>query len=304
MRNPEIRWIVEVGVKEVPEEANPAPDRMDQPYPFVSKYVDENSYLLDDPDIMLTLFRSVVDKREEHIRLHGLPGEIKLLVARPDVANGVYLLAFNGERFRAWLLTYYGVITAVRLDEAGMGTSYGLRALRWLDEWTGSVDIVKIRLRESLYSWGPEFSVYIKGLDNQHHYLVTTLNNLYKYLLAGSARRILDDTLNALLDYTKFHFRSEEVLFDKYGYPKAEGHRKQHQTFVEKASDFMEKYKAGEARLTLEVLHFLADWVKNHILTSDHDYGEWFYEHGVPIVEEKLVRRSREVRAKLGLDKL
>ena len=301
MRDPEIRWIVEVGVDEIPEEANPVPERMPPPYSYVSKTINEMSYLLDDPDILLTIFRSAVGKTEWETRLHGLPGEVKLLVAQPEVARGARLVILTGERFRAWLLTYLGVIVAARLDEAGIGSSYGLEAIKWLDEWSGHAHVVVVKLKEKLYRWGPEFSVYIHGIDKQHQYLVVTLNNLYKYLLAGSPRRILDDTLDALTDYTKFHFRSEEKLFDKYSYPRAEGHRKQHRFFVDKVTDFLEKYKANEQRLTLEVLHFLADWVKNHILTSDHDFGEWFYQHGVPIVDESLVKESREARRKLGL---
>jgi len=302
LRDPEIRWIVEVGVDEVPEEAEPVPERMQPPYSFVSRYVNETSYLLDDPDILLTVFRSAEERREERLRLHGLPGEVKLLVSRPELARAPHLVVIEGERLAAWLLVYYGVIVAARLDEAGVGSSYGLQAIRWLDEWSGEFHAVYIRLRSRLYRWGPEFSVYIRGIDNQHRYLVVTLNNLYRHLLAGSPRRVLDDTLDALADYTKFHFRSEERLFDRYGYPRAEAHRRQHRLFVDKVADFMEKYKANEQRLTLEVLHFLADWVRNHILTSDHDFGEWFYQHGVPIIDERLARESREARKRLGLD--
>ena len=289
LRDPEIRWIVEVGVEEIPEEVNPVPERLGPPYSFVAASIDENSYLLDDPDIVLTVFRAAEETKRETLRLHGLRGEVKLLVARPELARAPHLVILFGERFDAWLLTYYGVIVAARLDEAGVGTTYGLQAVRYLDEWSGTVEASLVRLKERLYEWGPEFSVYIRGLDNQHQYLVVTLNNLYRYLIAGSPRKVLDNTLDAMADYTKFHFRSEERLFDKYGYPRAEGHRRQHQVFVNKVTEFMEKYKANEERLTLEVLHFLADWVKNHILTSDHDYGEWFLHHGVPIIDEKLV---------------
>jgi len=210
---------------------------------------------------------------------------VRLLVSRPELARAPYLVVLNGEQFDAWLLTYYGVIVAARLDEAGVGTSYGLRAIQYLDEWSGTVDATFVRLRDRLYSWGPEFTVYIRGIDNQHRYLVVTLNNLYRYLLAGETGKALSDTLDALVDYTRFHFRSEKRLFDKYGYPRAEGHRRQHRWLVEKVEAFMEKYRAGEERLTLEVLHFLADWVRNHILNSDHDFGEWFLEHNVPIVD-------------------
>ena len=301
MRDPEIRWIVEVGVEEIPEEANPVPERMNPPYGFVSKYIDQMSYLLEDPDLVLTLMRSAEGKINRRMRLHGLRGEVKLLVTQPEIAQGPYLIIMNGSRFDAWLLTYYGVIVAAKLDEAGVGTTYGLQALRFLDEWSGEVEFTAIKLKERLYNWGPEFSVYIHGIDRQHHYLVVTLNNLYRYLLAGSPRKVIDNTLDAMADYTKFHFRSEERLFDKYGYPRAEGHRRQHQLFVGKVTDFMEKYQAGEQKLTLDVLHFLADWVRNHILTSDHDYGEWFYRHNVPIVDEHLVRECREARKRLGL---
>ena len=297
LRDPEIRWIVEVGVDEIPEEANPVPESMGRPYGFVAKTIDMNSYLLDDPDIMLTVLRASEESRKETIRLHGLRGEIKLLVSRPELAKAPHLIIISGERFDAWLLTYYGVIVAARLDEAGIGTHYGLQAIHYLDEWNGTVEASFVRLRDKLYQWSPEFSVFVKGIDNQHHYLVVTLNNLYRYLLSGQPRKVLDKTLDAMADYTKFHFRSEERLFDKYGYPRAEGHRRQHQIFVNKVSDFLEKYQANEERLTLEVLHFLADWVRNHILTSDHDYGEWFLEHGVPVIDDRLVEEYRRYTA-------
>jgi len=302
LRNPEVRWIVEVGVDEVPEEANPSPEPLPAPYSYASRYIDEFSYLLDDPDLVMALFRSAEGRAEYSIRLHGLPGETRLFFSRPEIVHGIYLLMLSAARFEAWLLTYYGTIIAVRLDEVGLGTTYGLKALYALDEYSGEVSVSAVKLRDRLYSWGPEFSVYIRGIDRQHQYLVTTLNNLYRYLLAGSPRKVLDNVLDALVEYTKFHFRSEEVLFDKYGYPRARGHKKQHQGFVDKVAEFMEKYKANEERLTLEVLHFLADWVRNHILTSDHDFGEWFLEHGVPIVDEELAKASREARRRLGLD--
>ena len=48
-------------------------------------------------------------------------------------------------------------------------------------------------------------------------------------------------------------------------------------------------------------MHFLSEWVKNHILTSDYDFGEWFYEKGIPIIDEEMVGSCRRVRRRLGL---
>ena len=158
-------------------------------------------------------------------------------------------------------------------------------------------------LRTVLYRWGPEFSVYVKGLDRQHMYLVTTLNNLYRFLLSGQPRKVMDRTLDALSEYTRFHFRSEELLFDKYGYPRAEQHRREHRGFVDKVTEFMEKYRANEEKLTIDVLHFLASWVRSHILGSDHDYAEWFYERDLPFVDNDLVWKSRKARIEKGIER-
>jgi len=90
-------------------------------------------------------------------------------------------------------------------------------------------------------------------------------------------------------------------LFDKYGYLRAENHRRQHESFVKKVAEFMEQYEAGEKQLTLSILHFLSEWMKNHILTSDHDFGEWFYEKGMPIIDEEMVESCRKARQRLSL---
>ena len=305
LRDPEVRWVVEVGVKEVPEEASPVPEVLPHPYEFISRYVTENSYLLDDPHTVLGILRgSEADKPLRYtLKLKGLGG-IRLFLSRPEIVADPYLVLMESDDLSLWLLTYHGVVTAARLELVDGRVLYGLRVFtEYLRGFEGEVSVAATRLRKSFYDWGPEFSVYIKGLDRQHNYLVTTLNNLYRHLIAGSSREVIDDTLSALVDYTKFHFRSEEILFDKYGYPRAEGHRKQHKSFVDKVAEFMEEYKAGEQRLSVEVLNFLADWVYNHILISDHDYGEWFLEKHLPIVEEELAKESREARRKLGLDK-
>ena len=299
LRNPEIRWIVEVGVDEVPDEEHPIPEPLPTPYEYVSRSVEESSILLRDPAFTLDILRASEEYRKIRVRLER--GFVKRLVSLPRYATGYWLLMLEGD-IDAWLLLNNAFIVAARADIRG-DILYGLGALRVIDEAEGEADLVEVKLRDSLYTWGPEFSVYVKGIDNQHYFLVTTLNNLYRHLLAGSEREVVDRILDALASYTKFHFRSEEVLFDKYGYPRAEGHRRQHQSFVNKVTEFMERYQANEERLTLRVLHFLAEWVRNHILVSDHDYGEWFLKQGVPIIDEKRAEESRRARRKLGLDR-
>ncbi len=132
--------------------------------------------------------------------------------------------------------------------------------------------------------WSDEkLSVYIKGLDNQHKYLVNTLNSLYHATVAGEGYRVLRDILSRLVEYTKFHFCSEEILMEKYDYPrdKFEKHVREHNSFVAAASGFRERYEKGEAELTIDVFKFLAHWVETHIARTDRDYGEYFLKLGI-----------------------
>jgi len=112
---------------------------------------------------------------------------------------------------------------------------------------------------------------------------VSTLNSLYHATATGEAEEVISTVLKRLVDYTKFHFRSEEILMDRYNYPqdRFERHVKEHRSFTRTVMEFREKYEAGEARLTLEVFKFLATWVQNHIAGTDKDYGRYFKEIGI-----------------------
>ncbi len=139
-------------------------------------------------------------------------------------------------------------------------------------------------MKEKLLEWSDEdLSVYVVGLDNQHKYLVNTLNSLYHATIRGEAEKVASTILKRLVDYTKFHFRSEEILMEKYEYPheKYMKHVKEHQAFVKATVDFREKYEKGEEELTLRVFKFLATWVKNHVAGTDRDYGRYFLQIGV-----------------------
>jgi len=126
----------------------------------------------------------------------------------------------------------------------------------------------------------------VRGLDNQHKYLVSTLNSLYHATIVGEAEKVVSVILKRLVDYTKFHFRSEEILMDKYGYASErkeiyERHVREHRSFVHAVARFREKYEAGEEALTVDVFKFLATWVANHVAGTDRDYGVYFRKIGV-----------------------
>ena len=133
----------------------------------------------------------------------------------------------------------------------------------------------------ALVSWDSSLSVNVEEIDGQHQKLVGMLNDLHVAMLAGEGGEVLSKILEGLLDYTVYHFGTEEKYFDLYGYPETPLHKQQHREFVEKVIDFKQRYDEGEAALSVEVLDFLAGWVKQHIKGSDKKYGPFFNEKGL-----------------------
>jgi len=133
----------------------------------------------------------------------------------------------------------------------------------------------------TLINWKDEFSVGIREVDDQHKILIDLLNVLFDAMKKGKGRSIVDTILQELADYTVYHFGTEQRLFREYAYPDAEAHREEHDAFAKKVIDFQVAHKKGNHMLTVDVLDYLTDWLKQHILKSDKKFGVYFTSRGL-----------------------
>lgn len=127
----------------------------------------------------------------------------------------------------------------------------------------------------ALIEWTDSLSVEDEELDSQHQRLVFLLNELHDSMRAGKGTEVLGATLNALIDYTTYHFESEEKLCELAGYPDLDKHRAEHQKLVRQVSELRGKFQEGSLLLSVEVLQFLKNWVTEHITHSDSDYARY-----------------------------
>jgi hemerythrin-like metal-binding protein len=121
--------------------------------------------------------------------------------------------------------------------------------------------------------WTDSLSVSVERFDAQHKRLVALINELHAGMRARKGKEAVDKVLDGLVEYTKTHFAAEEAAFDTYGYPEAPAHKKEHADLVAKVADLHEKHHSGALFVSVEVLDFLAAWLKNHIQESDKRYG-------------------------------
>jgi len=133
----------------------------------------------------------------------------------------------------------------------------------------------------ALIVWSEDLSVKVSKSDEQHKVLIKLINDLHDAMLKGKSKEIISEILKSLVDYTVIHFNEEEALLEKYNYPDLPVQKKAHAFFVQKVSDFQEGYKKNKFGLSIEIMDFLSDWLKNHINGIDKNYSAFLNEKGV-----------------------
>ncbi len=133
-----------------------------------------------------------------------------------------------------------------------------------------------------LMNWTNDLSVGVPSIDDEHKKLVGMLNELYDAMHAGHAKDVLSKILDDMIAYTAAHFKHEEELFKRTGYPHAAAHKAEHDALTKQVLAVREKYaQARTTQLSMEVMTFLKSWLNGHIRESDMDYAEHFIAKGV-----------------------
>ena len=127
-------------------------------------------------------------------------------------------------------------------------------------------------LEFSMLAWSTDFETGSPLVDTQHQMLIEKINAL-EQLLAGPppSKTDVDQLLEFLDSYVKFHFTFEERCMDHHRCPAREQNKKAHGEFLAFFRDFSERYRAeGPKRELLYGLQARAsDWIRDHILTVD-----------------------------------
>jgi len=129
--------------------------------------------------------------------------------------------------------------------------------------------------------WDSSYSVNVKEIDKQHKQLIKIYNDLFEAMTQGKGNTILSNIINDLVNYTVYHFETEEKYFDEFKYIGRARHKQEHKDFVNKISDFKTKFDNGQVGISLDIMNFLNKWIKNHIKVSDKKYSELFNKNGL-----------------------
>ncbi len=132
-----------------------------------------------------------------------------------------------------------------------------------------------------LIEWNDSFSVQVDEIDDQHQILVSMINDLHEAMIQRLGDRILADIVEGLIEYTETHFKTEEEYFARFGYADTTNHLKEHAAFVQTVAGFKQGLDDGKLFLSIEILNYLSDWLRNHIKRTDMKYVPFFKSMGL-----------------------
>jgi hemerythrin len=139
--------------------------------------------------------------------------------------------------------------------------------------------------------WDPGFSVKIAEIDQQHKNLIGFINRLYEAMKPSSSQDALEAAIqelstqatiiNEMVEYSSYHFSTEEKYMLQYRYPDYEKHKKEHEYFINKVRILKSDFDDGKVILSSQITQFLKEWLSTHILGTDKKYGPFFQSKGL-----------------------
>ncbi len=126
--------------------------------------------------------------------------------------------------------------------------------------------------RSIFIAWKPEYEVGVFIIDEQHRGIVAAINSLYYATQHGTGGSMLPHVVGMVLEYANIHFRTEEELHAKCGFPADKEHRALHLR-LSRETETVGK-SSMENRDPQEFLHFMKEWWIDHICAADRAFKE------------------------------
>ena len=120
-------------------------------------------------------------------------------------------------------------------------------------------------------TWDDSFNVGHSMIDSQHKRLFELVQELYE--LTMLPKEVRDNGASTILQecagYINYHFTCEEKLMRDTQYEDATSHISQHKAFNAYITATMGDSSRGSEIDVEKFYDFLADWLKNHIVSED-----------------------------------
>ena len=137
-----------------------------------------------------------------------------------------------------------------------------------------------------MIKWDAQYELGISTIDEQHKELIKITGRLSDLLTnAIEGDDIYDEMvtiIEAVTDYTVYHFQFEEELFNKFDYEYKDSHIAEHNKLIDEIRSLdLRAVDEDQVVYGKKILKFLITWVFKHITGSDCLYKNLFVEKGI-----------------------
>lgn len=124
-------------------------------------------------------------------------------------------------------------------------------------------------------TWRDEYAIGVPEIDAQHRALFAAVEDLHTAFMHNQDGLKVAQIIDFMDGYARSHFRTEEALLESAEMPDLEGHIQNHRVFFEQVEDYLGRTQSNTRLLSMEVLHFLRDWLIAHVTETDRDVAKY-----------------------------
>jgi len=130
--------------------------------------------------------------------------------------------------------------------------------------------------------WDDSLSVGVDLIDEQHKMLIQRIKDLSEAVASGRGRGQIGKTLGFMIDYTEFHFSTEEKHMTELSYEEFDIHKKLHEEFKSSLGHMVTEFEedGATAGLSEGINTYLINWLVKHIKSIDTKFGAFLQEKG------------------------
>ncbi|MEZ7890820.1 MAG: bacteriohemerythrin [Candidatus Wallbacteria bacterium] len=139
------------------------------------------------------------------------------------------------------------------------------------------------------FNWENSFSIGIVEIDLQHKKFIDIINDLIESMNNFLDMASVEQNFERLMNYTAWHFGTEEEYMEKFEYPELDIHKAEHNRIFQKIVKIQEQFFQSTAlsdenekmKVLFDLSGFLFEWLIKHIQQSDFKYAELFRKNGL-----------------------
>lgn len=130
-------------------------------------------------------------------------------------------------------------------------------------------------------TWSADYSINVAEIDEQHQKILELVNDLHSAVESCIDKEELRVKLSALVEFTDFHFSTEDRLMKKHGYPGFKGHHREHRQLIGHLKELAKAVSKGKRPTFYSDYDVSTDWALTHIRDYDSGLGVFLNSKGV-----------------------